>query len=78
MSDEEEGKHIFVHLVAVEDWRKANEATIPEKANKHLNEVLDYSWKDEMKHYQEGLLTDEDLELTDEQTIEHARKAGEA
>lgn len=68
--------HIFVDLVKFCDWYVEIDPNSPEgqsMPHEAMGKVIDYLFKDELKHYSEEMAGDleDDLEI-----IEHARKAG--
>lgn len=74
-NEEEARKHVFVHLVALQDYMDSHEGAmcLEEFPTGHAEELIDYLWDDELKHYQEELAGEFD-DLTDEEEVmDHAR-----
>lgn len=65
-NETETGGHIFEALVALQDGR----ASMDPVTRKAAEEVLDYNWKDESRHFSEELQDEAD---SDEEAVRIAR-----
>lgn len=51
-------EHIFIDIVALADLKESDDC--PADAKEHIDAVVEYLWKDELRHYQEATGFEED------------------